>query len=61
MDAAVGHAAAFVQGIQSGEFAPEPPAAGCPYYCSARLFWNSPRNPPTMRLRAAITTLPMTL
>ncbi len=38
MAVAVQHATAYVQGIQAGEFAPEPPAAGCPPYCAARLF-----------------------
>jgi hypothetical protein len=38
VELAVQHATAYVHGIQAGEFAPEPPADGCPPYCAARLF-----------------------
>jgi ATP-dependent helicase/nuclease subunit B len=32
------HAAAFAAGIRAGQFAPQPPAGGCPAYCAARTF-----------------------
>ena len=38
VDVALRHVNTYVQGIQSGEFAPAPPPDGCPAFCSARLF-----------------------